>query len=135
MNMTPDERHKLDHEARDCEDLRQDCKTISESVRKLHNITRSLVGRIRDQDIRLTKLELTDQLLAEHMNDMRVLITNARDDIRSAKMRFEHFDTKLGAHMASDNKMQKQILSWVIVTLVMCMIGIAGWIFDYILKA
>jgi hypothetical protein len=34
--------------------------------------------------VRLVKLEVTENLLAEHISDMRVLITNARDDIRRA---------------------------------------------------
>jgi chromosome segregation ATPase len=134
MNLTPDERYDVQHKLQGYDDLRGDVKEVSENVKKLTSVTRALLGRVREHDLRLTKLELSEKALTEHMDDMRVLVTNARDDIRKASARFEHFDNKLDAHVISENIMQKRILAWVIATLMMCMIGISGWILDYVLK-
>ena len=132
--MTQDEKYEVQYQLHSCDGLRQDCRDISAAVKKLSSVTRGTLERVREQDLRLKRLEISEKLLTEHMDDMRVLITNARDDIRKAAMRFEHFDNKLDAHVVSENMMQKRILAWVIATLMMCMIGIAGWIFDYVLK-
>jgi len=134
MNLTPDERYEVQQGMQGYDNLRKDVKEVGESVKKLSGVTRALLGRVREQDVRLTKLEVTEKLLTEHMNDMRVLITNARDDIRRTREKFEHFDNKLDAHVASENIMQKQILARLVYILIMLVIGIGGWIFDYILK-
>jgi len=116
------------------------CEKVLERLDRYENRFQSVakeidaLGRVAEShDGRIRKVEDRFGLENDRMEYLKKRIEENHFDMRDLAKIFKKFDEKVDGHIENDNRAQKRILFWVIISLVGWLVAISGWGIDFIL--